>query len=420
MSTYHFKTPLAMLLLLMVMGTALAQELDSEPETSWWELSKQAMAAMWNSTTETLAALVQQPTETTSMQETDPHFVQVWSKVTPTLEEVLELEQEHETLPDSAWIMKDKKDNLEDINELLDEAVTILSISNTAQTRQDIRALEDQIREMKQTISEYRQAKITAPVRSTWLKTVEDYDVKIKQVKEEIDKKYGDIAKLKTQFADQLAEKGLFISEEELEVLLSSVVGDDIIQTSIVYDNVKKISQQLMTLTIDSGEDIEISQRYYGMYTVLLKTLLYMQQTFINNIDEKYLPKIDKIAADVQDTKATTRNLLYGERDKNRRSYLAANLEAQNLTLKTAALYKRHLIGQRRKMVTAMAKTVSDLRIAQNTYKTVKLSGDLVNLLRTSQKSFDLLLNIQVPDLLVFENKQMKQEFAILTEKMAE
>jgi hypothetical protein len=90
------------------------------------------------------------------------------------------------------------------------------------------------------------------------------------------------------------------------------------------------------------------------------------------------------------------------------------------LTLQTAALYKRHLIGQRGKMVRAMKKTISDLQIAQNTYKTVTLSGELVNLLRTSQKSFDLLLNIQVPELLVFENKQMKQEFAILTQKLAE
>jgi len=175
-----------------------------------------------------------------------------------------------------------------------------------------------------------------------------------------------------------------------------------------------------MTLTINSGEDVEISQRYYGMYTVLLKTLLHMQQTFISNIDGKYLPKIDKIVADVQDTNAITRNLLRGERDKNRRRHLAANLEAKNLTLQTAALYKRHLIGQRGKMVRAMEKTVSDLQIAQNTYKTVTLSGELVNLLRTSQKSFDLLLNIQVPELLMFENKQMKQEFANLTQRLAE
>lgn len=421
MKLFGLKTPLAILLLVIMVGNAaLAFEQDSEPEISWWDKSKQVMVAMWNSTTQAFAALIQKSTSIGASQHKDAVFAQVWSEVTPTLKEVLDLEQEHETLPDSAWVVKDKKDNREEINELLDEAVAILSISSTDKTRERIRFLEKQIREMKQTISQYRQEQISAPVRSAWIKTVDDYDAKIKQLNEQINKNYEDIAKLKTQFAQELAENGLFITEEQLEVLLSSVVGDDIIQSSIVYDNVKQISQQLMTLTINSGEDIEISQRYYGMYTVLLKTLLHMQQTFINNIDVKYVPKINKIVAEVQDTNAITRNLLRIEREKNRRRYLTANLEAQNLTLQTAALYKRHLIGQRGKMVRAMDKTASDLQIAQNTYKTVRLSGELVNLLRTSQKSFDLLLNIQVPELLVFENKQMKQEFAILTQKLTE
>jgi len=420
MNTIHFKTTLAILLLLMMVSNA-AVAFEQDSELSWWGKSKQVMVGLWNSTTESLAALlVKKPSETAYTTEKDAIFAQVWNEVTPTLENVLHLEEEQESLPDSAWIMRDKKDNKSDINDLLDEAVAILSLSNTDQTRQRIRVLERQIREMKQSISEYRQKQVSAPVRSTWLKTVEDYDAKIEQLNEQIQRNYEEIGKLKNQFAQELSEKGLFINQEQLEVLLSSVVGDDIIQSSIVYDNVKQISQQLMTLTINSGEDVEISQRYYGMYTVLLKTLLHMQQTFISNIDGKYLPKIDKIVADVQDTNAITRNLLRGERDKNRRRHLAANLEAQNLTLQTAALYKRHLIGQRGKMVRAMEKTVSDLQIAQNTYKTVTLSGELVNLLRTSQKSFDLLLNIQVPELLMFENKQMKQEFANLTQRLAE
>jgi len=416
MNKIYFKTTLAMLLM-MASNTAVALESDDDL-SCWWDKSKQVIAGLWNSTTESLAALVKQSTKTADTADKD--FAQLWSDVTPKLEKVLRLEEEQESLPDSAWIGRDKQDNKGDINDLLDEAVAILSISNSDQTRQRIRVLEKEIREMKHSISQYRQEKISAPVRSSWLKTVEDYDAKIKQLNKQIQGNYEEIAKLKNQFAQELSDKGLFISQEQLEVLLSSVVGDDIIQSSIVYDNVKQISQQLMTLTIESGEDVEISQRYYGMYTVLLKTLLHMQQTFINNIDGKYLPKIDKIVADVQDTNATTRNLLRGERDKNRRQHLVANLEAQNLTLQTAALYKRHLIGQRGKMVRAMEKTGSDLQIAQNTYKTVRLSGELVNLLRTSQKSFELLLNIQVPDLLVFENKQMKQEFAILTQRLAE
>lgn len=420
MNTYHFKIPLAILLLLMMVSCADAVENTDAPGNSWWEKTKQAISNIWDDSTQSAENLIKQSTETVFPEEKDALFGQVWNKITPRLNKVLFLEKEQETLPESAWFGRDQQENKSEINNLLDEAVSILSISHTAHTRERISALEQKNREMKQKISQYRQAQVSAPIRSTWKMTVADYEEKIQQLTDLINQSQTTIAQLKTQFAQELSDKGLFITQEQLDILLSSVVGDNIIQSSIVYDNVKQISQQLMDLTVKSGEDIETSQRYYGMYTVLLKTLQHMQHTFINNIDEKYLPKIEQIMANVQDLIASTQNFLRGNLDKNRHQHLLANLEAQNLTIKTARLYKKHLIKQRSQIVIATDKTASDLQIAQNTYKTVRVSGELINLLRTSQKSFETLLKIQVPELLVFENLQMKQEFAILTQKLAE
>ena len=83
-------------------------------------------------------------------------------------------------------------------------------------------------------------------------------------------------------------------------------------------------------------------------------------------------------------------------------------------------MYKQHLDKQRQKMMVARDKTQANLRVALNTYNTVKVSSELVNLLRSSSKSFDDLLSIQVPDLLVFQNAQMKEEFTALTAKLKE
>lgn len=81
--------------------------------------------------------------------------------------------------------------------------------------------------------------------------------------------------------------------------------------------------------------------------------------------------------------------LLGQEDNESRRQHLLANLEAQNLTIQTAVLYQQHLITQRSKMATARDKIAADLEIAQNTYKTVVLSRELIQLLRTSQHSFE-------------------------------
>ncbi len=410
------------LLMFLLVTNVNADENDNEAETSsWWNATKQFTIDMWDGSVESVENLVQSTEEDREeIFGKDPAFAEIWDKVTPTLNRVLDIEEENETLPDSAWLRRDKTDNQGKINTLLDEAIGILSISETSTIRKQIRNIEKDIRGLKQTISKYRQAQISAPIRSKWKTTVSDYEEKIDQLTKLIQQRHEQIEELKTKFSQELTERGLHISKEQLDVLLSSVVGDDIIQSSVVYDNVKKISQQLMVLTKNSGEDIEISQRYYGMYTVLLKTLLHMQVTFTKNIDAKYLPKISQIVDEINVINETTRNLLSGEVDKNHRLHLMANIGAQKLTLQTAEVYKKHLNRQRDKVDIAKNKTESDLQIAQNTYRTVRVSGELINLLRTSQKSFDTLLNIQVPDLLVFESLQMKQEFAILTQKLAE
>jgi len=377
-----------------------------EVPTKWWEQSSETITGLWSSSE--------------SSSEPATTLTQIWGQLIPKLEEVLALEVENESLPKSAWFGKDRQSNDSKINELLDEAVTILSQSDSITIRDHIRTLEEKIRELKQKIAQDIQAKMSAPVDSQWETTVSGYETQIKQNKRLIKKYRSEIKQLKAQFAQHLSASGLHITPEQLDILLSSVVGDDLIQSTVVYENIKQISQQLMKLTVSSGEDLDISQRYYGMYMVLLKIVLHLQESIIHKIDNQYLPKIVRIMEEVDTLAATTQNLLRNEKDEVRRRHLSANEQAQKLTLKTAQLYQQHLIEQRSKVVMAIEKTTPDLQIAENTYKTVRVSGELVNLLRTSQKTFDLLLNLQVPDLLVFENLQMKQEFAILTQKISQ
>jgi hypothetical protein len=388
MNTPYLKTMLLIMLLIMAVGGIDATEADKSSVSTAPTPEKDSLAA------------------------------RLWDQITPTLDKLLATAEETEKLPDSAWWGKDKQDNANKLNELLNEAVTILSTSNTDEIRQQIKVYEQQIRAAKNTIDQYRQAQVSAPFQSTWKTTVADYEVKIKQLHERIDQWEKLILQRKADFAQELSKTGLFLTQAQLDSLLSSVVGDNLIQSSTVYENAKQITQQLMTLTVNSGEDVEISKRYYGLYTVLLKTLLHLQQTFISQIDDKYLPHLEKIVLTVQILSADSHRLLNSETDENRRRHLQANLDAQDLTLKAALLYKQHLTGYRSKIAAVRDKTAIDLQIAENTYKTVKVSGELLNLLRTSQKSFNLLLNLQTPELLIFENLQMKQEFAQLSEKL--
>jgi hypothetical protein len=106
-----------------------------------------------------------------------------------------------------------------------------------------------------------------------------------------------EIDQLKTLFIQSLERIGVRLTQEQLDLLMSSVVGDDIIQSSIVYANVRQMSEQLMVLTEESGENLDMTRRYYAMYTVLLRVLLHMQQQFMTKVEQEYLPNIERIAS---------------------------------------------------------------------------------------------------------------------------
>ena len=73
---------------------------------------------------------------------------------------------------------------------------------------------------------------------------------------------------------------------------------------------------------------------------------------------------------------------------------------------------------QKAKVRKAQQVIKKDLQLAQNTYDTVELSADLLSVLKTSQASFDVLMNLQVPEIVPFENLQMKNKFQELSETL--
>ena len=56
--------------------------------------------------------------------------------------------------------------------------------------------------------------------------------------------------------------------------------------------------------------------------------------------------------------------------------------------------------------------------MATNTYRTVKLSAHVADLIRQGVKTFDTLAGLQVPVATSFENSAMREEFRKLTERM--
>ena len=349
------------------------------------------------------------------LDETD--FIKLWDDITPKLDEILELEKRHPDLPDNAFFGPDKDSNRESINELLDSAIATLAVPSGQDYRARIRQLEDAINGTREKIATLRQQRISAPKEALWQKTAADYDSEITAGETHIQYLEQKIVETRQAFATELRDLGLEISDEQLQFLLSTVVGDDVIAMSVAFDNVKVVTLQLEQLLVESGEDLVAARRYYGMYTILLTALEHMHLDLLHAVDG-YQKKIDGIVEKTANLMAQSKRLS-GQGQRHQRT-LQANIEAQKLTLKTAKMYRNYLLKQARDVISSRQRIAHDLAVARNTFETVKISGELVQLVRSGQQLLETLFNKDMPTMFSFQNLEMRREFEKLTSQLKE
>lgn len=334
---------------------------------------------------------------------------QLWGDLIPRLDEILRLQDQRQELPESAWIGEDRASNAARINALLDEAAAIL-VGNKP-FRSQVHELARAMAENRRMIAELKRRKMTAPSDSLWRKTVEDIEHEISERERIWAEQQQELERIRRLTAAELSSMGLEIDAARFELLFSTIVGDDLVDMTLAFGQVRRLTVQLESLTSESREDLPTARRYYGMYTILLKVMDHMHARLIDAIERDYLPRIGVIGNRARKLRRETRALQAGAPG----TVLRTNLEAQQLTIDVAECYADYLKRQRRHVATSRERLSTDLAVAQNTFETVKMSGDLVALMQDSRRITDDLFNLQIPPLRPFENAEMKREFQRLT-----
>lgn len=156
------------------------------------------------------------------------------------------------------------------------------------------------------------------------------------------------------------------------------------------------------------------------MHAATIALLAEAQTQFVETVDEGYLPKLDQIEQDLRAARAETMRLLQGDPSPEQKRALEANLESQRLALEAASVYRRHLSAQRDEIRAEREKTLQELRVADNTLRTVDASFQLRRLMESADLSFEALRSMKSPGLeRIFENQELRREFEALTRRLA-
>ncbi len=344
-----------------------------------------------------------------------------WDKLTDSLVGVLGLKDESETLPDSAWFGKDKKSNSKKINELLDIALKILIQGRPSDMRREAAELRAKGAELKSEADKLRNKRITAPEKSSmpWTTTRDDIDRKLAEIEQRIKENDAALLRLDEDLAGAMREIGLELSQEQIDVLLSSVTGDDLLQNTVVFANVKKVVEKLAELSKSDNENLEINRRYTGMYLVLNDLLIYTQGELVRKIDGIYTPRLENIISEADKLRrdAAGKSASRKYNDAQRKAF-KLNADANAMTIKVARLYIELLRSQRASITANLNDLTKNRDVAESTYKTVKSSGDLKNLIRSGLALFDSIHSLSMPELQPFESDAMRREFEEINKRL--
>lgn len=309
---------------------------------------------------------------------------------------------------------------------LLADAFSVVSDAPITQIQEEIAGRREAISELRDSVSRLREDRISAPIDGGVTSTIgltstrADIDAAIEDSVARIAGNEMAIREAKDRFRTAMAEAGAQVSPEEADLLLDSVTGNDLVRIAAAYEAARGVSRQLMELMDQSGEDLAQAKRYYAMHTTLLALLVHAQTTFIEKVEGEYIPKLGAITGDILKTRADTEQLLSEPNTAVQQQALLANRESQEIALQAADFYRAHLEDQRREIMEARRKAIKELRIADNTLRTVDASFQLRAMMESATLSFEALQNLESPGIeRIFRNEQLRREFQELSEKLA-
>lgn len=316
-----------------------------------------------------------------------------------------------------------REDREENIRRLLDSVLEIVTDAPVVEMQARAQTRRDTIRKLKDDIAAMRERRLLAP-ESGFLpgivsETQGSIDDAIADREKRIKANEAEIAGIKQEIRAALATSGIEIGEVQLDLLLDSVLGGDMIKLVTAFQAARAVDDRLGELLTRSNENIRTARRYFAMHAALFAMMVHAQDVLIEKIDTQYMIKLRQILKDVRKARDESTKLLAGRNRPDQTRALEANLASQNFAEKVSSFYRDYLEAQRRQLAEARERTARDLAIADNTFETVEASFQLHMLMEDARTSFEAIQKLEAPGFdQVFRNDQLRREFETLTQRI--
>jgi hypothetical protein len=230
----------------------------------------------------------------------------------------------------------------------------------------------------------------------------------------------AEAGRLADAFVEKLAGIGVRVSREAAEGLAVSVNGDDVVALLGAYANVERLEAGLRGAVSAAPDNEAVARRYYAVHATLFAVLETVQGEAASRIENLYLPRLEAVDRETRELRQDAQARLRQVRDPGLRASLEANLRTQELTLRAAELYRRHLQDQRASLSQALERTRAARGVADNTARTASLALDVAAMVRSGDRDFGAVVAVRPPVAVPFEGEALRREFEGLSRRLGQ
>ena len=237
------------------------------------------------------------------------------------------------------------------------------------------------------------------------------------KIEQAVSKESSTRQSLLNAFQSRMIAYRVVLSPDQAEVLLSRVDAGDVTKMTTVFAIISSITSQFADAKIQSGENLDVTKKYYGIYLGLLELQIHIQTEYIEKVDTVYLPGVQDIGNGARNLLAETEVKMGAADDQHKEGY-RQNIKSQQFTIEVTEIYSNALRSDRSKVDEAR-NIVSRLHeLAENTLSTVRVSADLSSLVQQGEGLYKQVMSLQTPELVPFENLKMQREFEEVTQRL--
>ena len=318
-------------------------------------------------------------------------------------------------------ISKSKKDFRIEIDEVLKDIEPVLFDGEVVNYASKIRNARQQISQLKNKKVELNEDLVFAPEQGSLLKSSKnDIREEIKRVDFLISKSETLIDDLEFDLKKKMSELGIDLTREQIRVMTTRVDGDELARSFAIFDVTRQISNTLGQLMKENSFSAQTTVKYYGTYVILSEILGYSQREYIDKIKTLYLPAIAKIEDDIEASIDFAKKSLGDATSDSNKEILRSNIRSNQFSLEVVQSYRTILKSQIKSLENALDRTEEQIMVAYSTYDTAANSANLVNLISETQETFDRIMNMQVPDIIPFENTELELKFQEISDQILE